>query len=101
MSDLILVLAMAAITYASRVTFLVRPRTVPDGFASRFLERFPLALFVAIAAIGLAAPEGELEVTIALVAGAGGVLGGLITRRSLLGIIGIGMAAWWLARLAT
>ncbi len=101
MSDLTLVLAMAAITYASRVTFLIRPRTVPDGFGSRFLQRFPLALFIAIAAVGLVAPDGDLDVTIALIAGAGGVAGGVVTRGSLLGIIGFGMTAWWLARLVT
>ena len=48
-SDLALVLAVAAITYGTRVAFLLRPRPAPEGALGRFLDVFPLALFVAIA----------------------------------------------------
>lgn len=98
MNDLSIVVAMAAITYSSRVLFLVRPRTMPEGAVGRFLDVFPLALFMALATIGLGAPEGEPEVTIALAGAGGGVVGGVVTRRSLLGIVICGGAAWWLAR---
>lgn len=98
MNDLALIGAMAAITYASRATFLLWPRSIPEGFLGRFLELFPMALFVAIATLGLAAPEGEIEATIALVAAAGGLLGAVVTRRSFLGVAGMGIVAWWVAR---
>ncbi len=101
MSDLTLVVAMAAITYSSRAVFLLRPRPMPEGYLGRFLDAFPLALFVALATIGLAAPDGDLDVTIALWAAAGGLVGGLATRRSLIGIVAFGGAAWWVAKLVT
>ena len=50
-----MVVAVAAITYGTRVAFLLRPRSVPEGALGRFLDVFPLALFVAIAITGLAA----------------------------------------------
>ena len=37
MSDLLLILAMAAITYGSRVVFLAYPGSPPSGAARRFL----------------------------------------------------------------
>ena len=76
MSDLLLVLAVAAITFATRIAFLIRPRPVPGGPLGRFLEVFPLALFLVIAASGLLAPEGVPAVTPALAGAAGGVVGG-------------------------
>ena len=101
MSDLAVVVAMAVITYASRAVFLLWPRSIPEGFVGRFLELFPLALFVAIATLGLAAPEGEIDATIALVAAAGGLLGAVVTKRSFLGVAGFGIVAWWIARAVT
>ena len=61
-----MVVAVAAITYGTRVAFLLRPRSVPEGALGRFLDVFPLALFVAIAITGLAAPDGDPAVTPAL-----------------------------------
>lgn len=98
MSDVAVVVTMALITYASRAVFLLWPRTIPEGYVGRFLELFPLALFVAIATLGLAAPEGRVDATIALVAAAGGLVGAALTKRSFLGVAGFGIVAWWAAR---
>lgn len=98
MSDLALVLGVAAITFASRVAFLVRPRAAPGGRVGRFLEVFPLALFIAIATSGLAAPAGSAELTASLAGAAGGVAGGIVFRRSLWGVLGVGAACFYLAR---
>ncbi len=99
MSDLILILVVAAVTFASRVVFLARRRPVPAGLIGRFLEVFPLALFIALAANGLAAPEGVVALTPALGGAAGGVIGAIATRRSLVGTILIGAAGYWLTRI--
>ena len=56
MTDLLVVLAMAAVTYGCRVVFLARPGRAPSGRLALFLERFPLALFVALAASTLLVP---------------------------------------------
>ncbi|MDH3425836.1 MAG: AzlD domain-containing protein [Acidimicrobiia bacterium] len=101
MSDLSIVIAMAVITYSSRVVFLVRPRTLPGGAVGRFLDVFPVALFVALATIGLGAPDGDPDVTIALAAAGGGLIGAVVTKRSLPGVVIFGGAAWWLARTLT
>ncbi|HSO48978.1 MAG TPA: AzlD domain-containing protein [Acidimicrobiia bacterium] len=98
MTDLMLILAVAAVTYSSRVAFLIRPRPVPGGALGRFLDVFPLALFVAIATVGLATPEGSPAVTPGLAAAAGGVLGGIAFRRSLVGILVVGAASFYLVR---
>ena len=82
MSDLGLVLAVAVITYATRLAFLVRPRQVPEGPVGRFLEVFPLALFIVIATSGLAAPTGEPAITPALAAAAVTTSGALTARAS-------------------
>jgi branched-subunit amino acid transport protein len=98
-TDLALIVLVAIITFASRLAFLARRRPVPEGLIGRFLEVFPLALFVALATSGLAAPEGSLAVTPALGGAAGGIIGALVTRRSLIGTILIGAAVYWLTRL--
>ncbi len=98
MSDLALVVAVAVITYATRLSFMLRPRPAPGGHLGRFLEVFPLALFLAIASTGLAAPEGTLAVSPALAAALGGVLGAIIFRRNLWGVLGVGAAFFYLAR---
>jgi branched-subunit amino acid transport protein len=100
MADLLLVLAMAAITYGSRVVFLARPGTPPEGVARRFLDRFPLALFVALAVSTLVVPGSDVGTAEGWAALGGGVLGGLATRRSLYGVVGVGLAAYWAVRLA-
>jgi branched-subunit amino acid transport protein len=94
------VVVVAAVTYVCRASFLVLPDLPqPSGLWARFLDSFPLALFVSLAAIGFVAPEGIPAVTPGLAAAAGGVLGAAITRRSLIGTIVIGAAAYWVARL--
>jgi len=97
-SDLALVVAVAVITYATRLSFMLRPRPAPEGRLGRFLEVFPLALFLAIAATGLAAPEGTPAVSPALAAALGGILGAIIFRRNLWGVLGVGAAFFYLAR---
>ncbi|MGI9647684.1 MAG: AzlD domain-containing protein [Acidimicrobiia bacterium] len=101
MPDLVLILLMAAITFASRAIFLIWPRPAPVGLWGRFLETFPLALFVALATIGLAAPDGDVQGSVALVAAAGGVAGAALTKRSVLGVLLIGGTAYWAARWLT
>ena len=98
MNDLTLILVVAVITFGSRVVFLARRRPVPEGIVGRFLEVFPLALFIALATSGLAAPEGSLAATPALGGAVGGVVGAAVTRRSLVGTILFGAAAYWLVR---
>lgn len=72
MSDLLLVVAVAAVTYGSRVVLMAIPLEVPGGLFGRFLDVFPLALFIAIATSGLVAPEGTPEMSPGLAAAAGG-----------------------------
>ena len=98
MTDLLVVLAMAAVTYGCRVLFLARPGRPPTGRLALFLERFPLALFVALATATLLVP-GELSDPVPGYAALGGGTGGaLLTRRSLSGTLVGGVAAYWLAR---
>jgi branched-subunit amino acid transport protein len=89
MSDLILIVMVAVITFTSRVAFLVRPRPAPEGLIGRFLDVFPLALFVAIAADSLIAPSGSPEVTPGLAAALGGVVGGVLFRRALWAVLAV------------
>ncbi|MCI0679142.1 MAG: AzlD domain-containing protein [Actinobacteria bacterium] len=98
MSDLVLVLIVATVTYASRVVFLLNPRSVPEGWVGRFLELFPLTLFVAIATAGMAAPEGSIELTPALAAAGGGLLGAVVFKRSLWGVLAVGAVAYYVVR---
>ncbi len=98
MSDLVVVLAMAAVTYGSRVVFLARPGNVPAGRLTGFLERFPLALFVSLAATTLLVPGGVDDRALGYAALGGAVAGGVLTRRSLPGVLAGGLAAYWLAR---
>jgi branched-subunit amino acid transport protein len=99
MSTFALIVAMTVITFASRLSFMLRPVTSVKVKNSSFLDVFPVALFVVLAVVGLAAPDGELEVTPALMAGVGGVAGAFLFKRSLLAIVLAGAAAYWLARL--
>ncbi len=101
MSDLTLVVAVAAITYGTRVAFLLQPRPVPQGALGRFLDVFPLALFVAIATTGLVAPEGGPAVTPALAAALGGIIGAVVFRRNLWGVLMVGMAFFYITRALT
>lgn len=96
-----MVLAVAAITYGTRVAFLLRPRPVPEGALGRFLDVFPLALFVAIAITGLAAPDGEPAITPALAAALGGVIGAVVFRRNLWGVLVVGMVFFYVTTVLT
>jgi branched-subunit amino acid transport protein len=64
----------------------------------RFLDVFPLALFIAIATSGLVAPEGTPAITPGLAAAAGGIVGGILFKRSLLGVLAVGAAAFYMVR---
>ena len=99
MSHLTLIVLVAVITFASRLSFMVRP--LPDARVkqSRFLEVFPTALFVALAVNGFVAPEGTLDFGPALAAGFGGAAGALLFKRSILGVVGVGLVGYWVARL--
>jgi branched-subunit amino acid transport protein len=98
MSDLTLVILVAAITYATRLSFMLRPRPAPGGVLGRFLDVFPLALFVSLATVGMVAPDGDLDLTPALAAAVGGVLGAVLFKRNLWGVLGVGAALFYLAR---
>ena len=98
MSDLVLILLVAAITFSTRVAFLIRPRPAHRGAVGRFLDVFPLALFVAIATNSLIAPAGTAEVTPALAGAAGGVLGAVIFRRALWAVLAVGAGVFYLVR---
>ena len=98
---MVLVVAVAAITYGTRLAFLIRPRPVPQGALGRFLDAFPLALFVAIAMTGLVAPEGQPAVTPALSAALGGVIGAVVFRRNLWGVLAVGMVFFYVTRALT
>lgn len=95
MTHLPLVLAVTALTFASRILFF-RSSSIRLG---RFFDVFPVALFVAIATSDLIAPEGQLATTPYLAALVGGGLAGLLLRRSMLAVVGGGLAAYWLTRL--
>ena len=47
------IVAMAAVTYGARAWGLWLPATRPRGFARRFLDRVPVAVFAGLAATGL------------------------------------------------
>ena len=98
MSDLFVVLGVAVITFASRALFLIRPREAPGGRIGRFLDVFPVALFVAIAVNGLVAPVGSPELTANLFAVLGGVIGGALFRRSVWGVFAMGAVFFYVAR---
>ena len=98
MSDLTLVLVVAAITYATRLAFMLSPRPVPEGPVGRFLEVFPLALFIVIASSGLLAPEGSPAVSPALAGALGGIIGAIVFRRSLWGVLAVGAVMFYVVR---
>jgi branched-subunit amino acid transport protein len=94
-----LIVLAAVITFGSRLSFMLRP--LPDARVkeSRFLEVFPTALFVALAVNGFVAPEGTLDFGPPLAAGFGGVAGAFLFKRSILGVVGVGLVGYWVARL--
>jgi branched-subunit amino acid transport protein len=96
--ELVLVLLAGAVTFSSRATFMVRPpRQLPDP-ARRFLDIFPLALFMALAVRGLARPtivDGASPVP-ALLAAGGALLAGRFTDHALLWMLAGGAAGYWI-----
>jgi branched-subunit amino acid transport protein len=99
MSTFALIVAMALITLSSRLSFMLRPVTSQRLKENRFLEVFPVALFVTLAVAGFA-PEGEvLSVTPSVIAGLGGMAGAALFKRSILGVVLVGAVAYLLARL--
>jgi branched-subunit amino acid transport protein len=96
-SHLLLIVVISVINFVSRFSFLARLRSQVKE--NRFLEVFPVALFVSLAAQDLLAPGGSLDVSPHLAAAAGAVAGGLVFRRSILGVVGTGLAFYWAARL--
>lgn len=94
-----LVVAMGAITYGSRVVLLARSGPALEGRLDAFLDRFPLALFIALATATLLVPDADVEPALGYAAFAGAVAGSILIRRSLVGVLMIGGAAYWLARL--
>ena len=99
MSHFSLIILAALITFASRLSFMVRPMPGARVKESRFLQVFPTALFVALAVNGFVAPEGSLDFGPALAAGLGGVAGAFLFKRSILGVVGAGLVGYWIARL--
>src|SRR5262245_60028821 len=98
MSDLLVVLGVAVITFASRASFMISPRHAPGGRIGRFLDVFPVALFVAIAVNALVAPVGSTELTANVIAALGGIAGAFLFRRSVWGVFVLGAAFFYLAR---
>ena len=99
MSHLVLIVLAAIITFASRLSFMLRPLADARVKESRFLEVFPTALFVALAVNGFVAPEGSLDLGPAMAAGIGGMAGAFLFKRSILGVVGVGLVGYWVARL--
>ncbi len=97
MTDMALVVAVGIVTFASRVSYLWRPRRTTHP--QPFLDLFPLALFVSLATVGLATPDGAFRVGPGLAAVVGGVVGAVVGRRSIIWVLAFGSAAFYLARL--
>ena len=94
MDHLPLILVVAAITFSSRYFFFAH-RSIRVG---RFLDVFAVALFVAIGVQGLIDPgRGATRPNVAAFVGA--VIGGVVFRRSMLGVVLSGFAVYWAARL--
>jgi hypothetical protein len=53
---------------------------------------------MAIATAGLVAPEGTPAITPGLAAAAGGIVGGIVFKRSLLGVLAVGALAFYVVR---
>jgi branched-subunit amino acid transport protein len=98
MSHLAIIVLVALITFLSRASFMLWRPSSRSMKENRFLEVFPVALFVAFAVTGFVAPRGELDFTPTLAAAAGGLAGAVIFRRSIAGIMACGLVIYWLAR---
>lgn len=89
-------LGMLAVTFGSRLTgLLVRMRLPP--FWQRFLHFVPISVFAALVTPSLAGSRGEGGIRVAAAALAGAVAW---RTRHLALTIAVGLAAFWLLRLA-
>lgn len=94
MRHLPLIIGVAVITFSSRYFFFA-PRSIKLG---RFLDVFAVALFVAIGAQALIGPGSE-SAPPNVAAFVGAAVGGLLFRRSMLGVVLTGLAFYWTVRL--
>lgn len=99
MGEVALVVAVGLVTFATRASYLLRRTRAEGEHLPAFLDVFPVALFVALATVGLAAPDGELVAGPSLAAAAGGIVGAALGRRSILGAVVGGTVGYLLARL--
>lgn len=99
MNTIALIVAMAVVTLSSRLSFMLRPVKSQKLKDNRFLEVFPVALFVTLAVVGFAPPGEVLAVTPSVIAGVGGIAGAALFKRSMLGVVAMGAVAYLLARL--
>lgn len=88
------VVVAGVITFLSRVSFLLRAAPAFEGWFGRFLDAFPVALFVSLAVVQAFAPDGSFEVGPGAVGLLVGVLTCVFTRR-----LAVVMLAGWLAAL--
>jgi branched-subunit amino acid transport protein len=86
-----LLLALAAITYASRAVALVLMPTPPARF-ERFLNRIPAPLFASLAAVSLVDSSGDFVPAPVLLAAAGALI--MSPRMSLLAALLGGLAGY-------
>ena len=99
MIEIGLFVAVAAITYGSRVVFMVRPRGIGGTANAGAISAFPLALFVSLATLGALAPSGEFEFDLAVVSAVGVATTAALTRKvGLLAVMGSGFAVFWVIR---
>lgn len=94
MTHLPMILAVAAITFSSRYFFFAH-RSIKLG---RFLDVFAVALFVAIGTQDLIG-TGNDATPPNVAAFIGAIVGGLLFRRSMLGVVITGLGFYWGARL--
>lgn len=96
MSTVAVILAMAALTYGSRLAGLALMGVVVPPFWLRFLRFVPIAVFAALVVPALPGNRGEWSIRF-LAAGLAAVATWR-TRQLWVGI-GVGMVAFWLLRL--
>lgn len=96
MSTVAVILAMAALTYCSRLVGLALMGMVVPAFWLRFLRFVPIAVFAALVVPALPGNQGEWPVR--FLAAALAAFATWHTRQLWVGI-GVGMAAFWLLRL--
>lgn len=95
MSQIAVILGVAAVTYAARISgFLVGDRAIPR-LLDRFLQYVPAAVFAALITPDLAVGGGELAARLT-----GVVVAGIVVLRVRLLWAGLaaGMATYWLVR---